>query len=179
MFLEKLIDFLLDAWKWASPFAWVQPWEGGVRITSALGWQRIAVVGPGLHVKCPFLQVIETAEVASTTLNLPPQSLITQDDVPVVAGGVVKFSIRDILPLFTRVVDREDVLRDVALGAVFQAVRQRTWAVIVSDRGDMEREIRGAIADQVNVFGFKVERFTFSDLSRCRSIRLLQEGVVK
>jgi regulator of protease activity HflC (stomatin/prohibitin superfamily) len=175
MLLEKLFDLLFGAYKWASPFAWVQPWEGGVLITSFLRWQRVTPIGPGLHVKMPFLQVCEVLDVAMTTHNLPPQSLTTLDGRSIAVGGVVKFSIKDVLPLFTSVVSRDDVLRDVSMGAIHRAVSVRPWASIIQDVAVIEKEIRQHIADDVNRLGFKIERFTFTDLAIVRAIRLMQE----
>lgn len=172
---ERLIDLILDLSKWAAPVVWVQPWEGGVRITSLGRFQRISAVGPGLHFKVPFLQLIELADVAATTINLPPQSLTSHDGRPVTASGIVKYSIKDVRPLFTAVVDREDVLRDVALGAIAEAIELRTWDAIMAQRAEIRREIRGAIAKAVNDYGYKIERFTFSDLGAVRTIRLMQE----
>lgn len=173
--LERLIDVLLDLSKWAAPVVWVQPWEAAVRITSLGSRQRVTAIGPGLHAKMPFLQLIETADVAATTINLPPQSLTSRDGKSVTAAGIVKYMIKDVRPLFTAVVDREDVLRDVALGAIAEAVEHRTWEELIADRPLVRREVRASITKEVAHYGYKVERFTFSDLSQGRTIRLMQE----
>jgi regulator of protease activity HflC (stomatin/prohibitin superfamily) len=172
---DRLLDVALELSKWAAPVAHIQPWEGGVRITSFLSRQRVRAIGPGLHFKIPFIQIIETTEVVTTTQNLPPQSLTTKDGKSVTVSGIIKFSIKDVVPLFTSVVDREDVLRDVALGAIHRAVRSREWGEIIKDQGTLEKEVRSSIADDVNKLGFKIERFTFSDLASVRTIRLMQE----
>jgi len=172
---ERLIDLLLDLSKWLSPVAWIQPWEAGVRITSFGRWQRVRALGPGLHLKLPVFQLIEATAAATTTANLPPQSLTSRDGRAVTAAGVIKYSIKDPTPLFSRLVGREDAIRDVALGAIARAVRARTWDEVVSQADAMEREIRAAIATEAKPWGYKVERFTFSDLGVVRTIRLMQE----
>jgi len=172
---DKLIDLLLQFGKFLFPVRWVQPWEGGVRITSFLHWQWVSAVGPGLHFKIPLIQLIEVTDVATTTDNLPPQTLTTKDGRSVTAAGIVKYNVKDVRPLFTAVVNRMDVLRDVSLGAIARVVRERTWDEAQNSVGAMEKEVRDAIASEVNKFGFKVERFTFSDFGVVRTIRLLQE----
>jgi len=172
---EKLIDVLLDLSKWLTPVVWINAWEDGVRFTSFGFGMRTHKLGPGLHFKLPIFQTIEHTETAMTTCNLPPQSLTTRDGKSVGASGVITYSIKDVVPLFTKIVHREDALRDVGLGALAKAVRKRTWPEIIDGMDGIETEVRKAIVDKVRGRGYAIEDFTCSDLATGRTIRLMQE----
>ena len=49
--------------------------------------------GPGLFVLIPFVDKMERVDLRTVTLNVPPQEVITKDNVPVRVNAVAYFRI--------------------------------------------------------------------------------------
>ena len=156
-----------------TPAHWINPWEGGVRITRG---KHVIELGPGIHFKVPLLQRIEKTETAYQTLNLPPQSLTTKDDCAVHLGGVVPYRVKSVVAFFTKIADQDTYLRDKAMSALEDAVSSRRWEDLVRDSAGFKDEITKNIKSAVYGKGYEVDKFHLTDKVRGRAIRLLIGG---
>jgi regulator of protease activity HflC (stomatin/prohibitin superfamily) len=129
------------------------------------------VLAGGLHWKWPFVDEVVTENVFITTVRLQPQTVTTQDNQSVVLAGVVRYRVVDVEMYQTRIGDQHDVLIDTAMGAVLRAAREMTFEQLCDD--PPESKIASNIRRQVKDFGMGVESFTFTDIGRIRSIRLI------
>lgn len=167
--IEKLLDLLEKLWTLASPLVIVHPWQGG--IVMRLGKYHRALE-QGYHPKWPLAEDFVLTETCTTTLRLEPQSLTTRDDVPVVVGSIVKYRIQDVRKYVCDVWDQKDVLADTTMGAIARKVESTTYADLRS--GNPARDVIDDVREELNKFGFKVSKITFTDFCRMRSIRLVQ-----
>ncbi len=167
--IERILDLLAGGWDLIAPLFVVKVYEGGVVLRFGK-YQR--TVEPGLHFKWPLVDLHQTTKTCVTTMRLPPQTLTTADDHSVVVSAVVKYQVRDVRPLLTEIWDAADVLADTCMGAIRRTVNDKSYADLV--KADAEDAVLERIRAEVNRYGFKVHRLTFTDLGRVRSIRLVQ-----
>jgi regulator of protease activity HflC (stomatin/prohibitin superfamily) len=167
--LEKLIDLLAGVWSSLRPYEVVEAYNRGV----VLRFGRYSrTLQPGIHWKWPLAEDVVSVIACITTLPLAPQTLTTQDDVGVVVAAVVKYEITKPESYVTEIWDQRDVLADVTMGAVRQAVVAMKYADLIAN--PPEDRIIELVRKAVNRYGFKVHAITFTDLGRVRSLRLIQ-----
>ncbi|HUW09895.1 MAG TPA: SPFH domain-containing protein [Anaerolineae bacterium] len=68
------------------PFYMLRPYERGIQET--LGrYQRF--VQPGLGLQIPFVSIVRVRDIREHTMDIPPQSVITKDNVEIAVDGVM------------------------------------------------------------------------------------------
>lgn len=167
---EKLIDVILQGWGMLKPGFIVLAYEGGVVLR--LGKFHRSV-DPGFHFKWPLIETEITTFTAITTLDLRPQTITTLDNKSVVVSAVVKYQIRDAKPFLLDIWDSVDVLKDVTMGAIKQTIARLPYAGLNDPA--VEAAVLEVVRKEVNQFGFKIHRVTFTDLGQIRSFRLIGE----
>lgn len=165
---DRLFDFLARFGGEALP-AFVVPVYQNAAVLRFGKYHRTAT--PGFHWKIPFVDEVYKENVFLTTVRLQPQTLTTKDGASVVVAGVVKYQVVDVQPYLSRIGDQHDLLIDTAMGAILRAVRDVDYEALLSDPPELK--IASAIRRAVKPFGVDIEAFTFTDLGRVRTIRLM------
>lgn len=165
---DRILDIIIKAWDSLLPFEIVKVYEAGAVLRFGRFHRKVE---PGLAWKIPFAEDIITANTVLTTLRLIPQTLTTADNQSVVIGAIIKYRIEDVEAYVTQIWDQHDVLADVTMGAIGDAVAKATWADLLVNRLD----VIGVVRRQVNQYGFKIHNITFTDYGRVRSLRLIQQ----
>jgi len=165
---DKLIDFLIRFWDWAKPFEIVLAYEAGIMLRFG---RYHATLSPGFYFKIPLVDYAITANSTITTLQLRPQTLTTKDDQQVVIGAIVKYQIKDIKPFLLDIWDSVDVLNDVTLGAIKSVVNDLSYADLIHT--NVEAIVIDTVRKEVNQFGFRIHKITFTDMGKIRTIRLM------
>jgi regulator of protease activity HflC (stomatin/prohibitin superfamily) len=166
---EKLIDLIVQLWERIAPAEIVKAYEGGVVLRFG---KYHRTVGPGLRWKWPVMEHLLTTNTCVTTQRLPPQTLTTKDDHPVVISAIIKYQIRDPKPFLLDIWDSVDVLADVTMGAIKSAVNENTYPDLVAH--PIERRVVELVRKEVNKYGFQIHAVTFTDMGKVKSLRLLQ-----
>lgn len=152
------------------PCTVLDEYEGGV----VLRWGRLdREIGPGFHWLFPPIMYRALTEVVVTQPhNLVAQSLTTRDDVPIVISAVITSRVSDVAKLLLEVEGREQAIADSTLGVVASCVARATYDEVREDsfRQTVLREVRRL----ARKYGVDVLNVQFSDLQRCRSLRLVQ-----
>lgn len=167
--LEKLLDILAQGWDMITPVFVVKEYEGGVLLRFGLYSRTLE---GGLHWKIPLIDLHILTKTCITTMHLPPQTITTQDDKSVVAAAIVKYQVKDPRPFLLKIWDSPDVLADTTMGSIRSAINSRTYAELFSPT--LEADILAKIRAEVNEYGFKIHKFTFTDLGKARTFRLMQ-----
>lgn len=167
--LEKILDIIILGWDYVKPYVVLDEFEGG-------GVLRLGrynrTLGPGFHWKWPCFERVWEVTTCETTLRLEPQTLTSKDGRAVVVGGIVKYEIKNVKPFICDIWDQKDVLADVAMGAIQEVVTDTEYETLVAT--PPRKKVLDAIRSEVNQYGFKVNRFTFTDLAATMSLRLIQ-----
>lgn len=171
---DRLIDLFIQLKETLLPWTIIHAYEGGVVLRFG---KYNRTVAPGFHWKWPLIEHDLTAKTCVTTMELRPQTLTTKDNHGVVVSAIVKYQIKDVKPFLLDIWDSTDVLKDVTMGAIKGAVNEHTWEQLVEL--PVEQAVLEAVRKEVNRYGFKIEKVTFVDMGKVRSLRLMQTGVDK
>lgn len=165
---DKIIELIAQGWMHLTPCYTVVPSQnaGVLRLGKYLRTDL-----PGFHWKWPIIDEVNTQDVCHTTMRVPPQTLTTKDRKTIVVGGIIKYYIKDVKPYICDILDQKDVLLDVTMGAVFKAVLSRTFDQILD--APPSTEIANLVREKVNVYGFKLLDFNFTDLGDILTVRLM------
>lgn len=166
---EKLIDLIVAMWSRLCPAEIVRVYESAAVLRFGKYHRTLE---PGLHWKWPVIEEVIVVETCLTTLRLPPQTLTTKNDVSVVVSAIIKYQIVNVENYVTKIWDQHDVLADVTMGAILTAVNEVDYTDLVTT--PPERRVLETVRAEVNQYGFKIYKITFTDLGRIRSLRLIQ-----
>lgn len=170
MFFEKLLDMLKEGWELLCPFVVIAAYQNAGVLRFGLYHRTLK---PGFHWKWPLAEEINQQEVTMTTMRLPPQTLTTKDGKSVVAAIAVKYWLADVQPYITNCTDQKDVLIDVGMGALHDAVMAVTWDELASEPHTVVRAILEQIRKEVNEYGFRIKGIKFTDRGTMKSLRLV------
>lgn len=170
---EKLFDLLRDAWVGLKPFFVVDVYEtaGVLRFGK---YHRTAP--PGLHWKIPFVDAPVEITTCRTTVRLPTQYLTTKDDVAVAVAAIIAYEIVDVKPYITGIFDQHDVLCDVTMGAIRQAVAMAGYKDLVEN--PPEERVATAVRRKANRFGFSIDSVTFTNFTKARPLMLITQSAI-
>jgi len=168
-----LIEVLVSIADWFRFWIIMDEYEAGVVLR--LGRYHRSI-GPGLHFKWFIFEEEMTARTSITTMELRPQSLYTKDKTSIVVNAIIKYSVTDAKPFLLEVWDANDVLRDVTMGALRNAIHQVNYDDILSGESDIEKLCTRLVRAEVNQFGFKIYKITLTDIGTFKTIRLLQDA---
>lgn len=165
---EKLLDLIFQAGSGLLPFR-VVPVAKMAAVLRLGKFHRTCA--PGFHWKLPFIEEFMVESTAITTVRLDPQTLTTIDDVSIVVASIIKYQIVDVEKYVTQCWDQVDVVRDVTMGAIRKQVCADRYDTTLAE--EQERRILSAVRDEVNRFGFKIHKITFTDLAKVKTLRLM------
>jgi len=130
---------------------------------------------PGLRWWWPLTSEIEVIPVARQTLNTSTQALMTRDGKQVVAGGVVVYSIQDIVKAIgERNYDVDETVNDISQAALVEVVT--TWnldELLENITGKVEEDLTATCRKALRCYGVYVSRAALTDFSEARAINLL------
>lgn len=165
---ERILDFLASSWNLLRPVLVVSDFEGGVILRFGRYHRTIA---PGLHWKLPLADNAIVTSTVTTTMALRPQTLTTKDDLTIVVSAIVKYHISDVRAYLLDIWDSADVINDLTLGTIREIVASVNYADL---RGRaMEVEVLADIRDEASRYGVHIDKVTFSDLGKVKSLRLI------
>lgn len=169
---DKLVDLLVQFVDLFKFVRFVYPWQRGIVLR--LG-NYARTVEPGWRFVAPFhIEQLMTEHVVVTTTNLPAQSLTTEDGVSVVVGAVVTWHCADVKKLLLEVEGRFEAVADTVLGVVASCVAGTTWDGLTSEA--FLRRVTRLARVRAKRYGIAIDEVAFSDLARCRSLRLFGGG---
>lgn len=165
---DRLLDFLLAFGGKLLPFTILDAYEQGVVLRFGT-YQR--TIGPGYHWIIPFgVDKVLSDSCVLSTARLNPQSLTTADGTQCVVGAVITSKVRDIRKLLLDCEDKDQALIDMSFGIIAAEVVKAKWDDLHTE--EFQDKVTKAVRARGFRFGLEVERVQFSDLARCRSIRL-------
>jgi len=154
-----------------SPVVTINPDERGVLVRLGKINRQLA---PGLYFKWPVFDQIEKRSVVDTIADLNTQSLITKDLKTVTVSGRLRYRIVNITKAHFAVFDIDEALieecetavADVVMGCTLQELAQHHKA---------KSTVLGLIDEAVAEWGIDAQDFSFTNLTPCRAMRLMQE----
>lgn len=147
---------------------------GGVKWVNG---KKVVGLGPGLHWYWPITTDVDVIVTARQTLNLPTQVLTTKDRKSVVVGGLVVYRIMDVVrAIGERNFDVDDTVRDVCMAALMEVVSDLDFDDLLTNPKDVSVNLKQSARKALRKFGVSVVHAFLTDLSQCKTYRLIGDG---
>jgi len=170
--LEPIIAWLKDIWRELWPLQTVDAWEEGVMLRYG---KFHKMVTPGLWRKWPWVDNIITTPIATTTMDLPAQSITTFDGKAVTVTAIVKYKVTDSKIFLLEVMDTRDALADTTMGIIARLILDSTWEELRGDQ--INNEITKKARIQAKKYGIEIEQVTLKDIIQAISLRHFNGGL--
>jgi len=139
----------------------VQQYERGVifvlgRLTGAKG--------PGLFLVPPFISRMTKVDLRIVTLTVPPQEVITRDNVTIKVTAVIYFYVVDPVAAVVNVVSFLQATTQIGQTTLRNVLGQSELDELLSQRNKINRELQAIIDEQTERWGVKVTAVEIKDV---------------
>jgi len=145
----------------ASAIKVVREYERGVIFR--LG-RLIGAKGPGLFLIIPIVDKMVKVDLRTITLDVPPQEVITRDNVPASVNAVVYFRVMDPQAAVVEVVDHIEATRQISMTTLRSVLGKAELDGILSEREKLNRELQAIIDEHTDPWGIKVSIVEIKDV---------------
>jgi regulator of protease activity HflC (stomatin/prohibitin superfamily) len=139
----------------------LQQYEEGVVFT--LG-KFSGIRKPGLRLVVPILQRMVRVDLRIRTLDIEKQQVMTKDNVPVFANGVVFFKVLKPADAIIKVQDYEYAIAQYAQTALRDVIGGMSLDTVLSERQKIGDEIRTVVDKETDQWGLDVQVIKLQDI---------------
>ncbi|MDD3014176.1 MAG: slipin family protein [Candidatus Gastranaerophilales bacterium] len=143
----------------------------GIRI--AAQWEKAVILrlgsfytvkGPGIFYVIPFIDYAKFLDMRILTLNIPKQSVITKDNVPVEIDGVVFFKVDDAQKSIISIQDYRFAISQYAQNSLRDVAGGLSLDEILSERERVQMEVYEHFKGKVMEWGLQVDSVRILDI---------------
>jgi regulator of protease activity HflC (stomatin/prohibitin superfamily) len=139
----------------------VQQYERGVifvlgRLTGAKG--------PGLFLVPPFISRMSKVDLRIVTLTVPPQEVITRDNVTIKVTAVLYFYVVDPIAAVVNVVNFNQATTQIGQTTLRNVLGQSELDELLAERKKINRDLQAIIDEQTERWGVKVTAVEIKDV---------------
>jgi regulator of protease activity HflC (stomatin/prohibitin superfamily) len=120
--------------------------------------------GPGLYFIIPIVDKVVKVDLRTVTLNVPPQEVITKDNVPVRVNAVAYFRIIDANASQVQVENFMVATSQIAQTTLRSILGQHVLDELLSEREKLNAMLQTQIDDQTSPWGIKVSIVEVKDV---------------
>jgi regulator of protease activity HflC (stomatin/prohibitin superfamily) len=120
--------------------------------------------GPGVFILIPFVDRMEKVDLRTVTLNVPPQEVITKDNVPVRVNAVAYFRIVEPKAAIVQVENYMVATSQIAQTTLRSVLGQHVLDELLSEREKINAILQRIIDDQTGPWGVKVSVVEVKDV---------------
>jgi regulator of protease activity HflC (stomatin/prohibitin superfamily) len=153
MYLEYVIPLLIVASIVFAAFRVLREYERGV--VFFLGRFQ-AVKGPGLIIIIPIIQKMVRVDLRVITMDIPPQDVISKDNVTVHVSAVLYFRVVDAERAIIQVEDYYNATGQLAQTTLRSVLGQHDLDEMLSQRDKLNEDIQSILDEQTASWGIKV-----------------------
>ncbi len=139
----------------------VKEYERGVAFR--LGRLR-GPLGPGIVVVLPGVDKLVRVDLRTVTLTIPPQEVITRDNVTARVNAVVLFRVTDPTKSVMAVENFAVATSQIAQTTLRSVVGRADLDTLLAHRADLNEDLAASIASQTERWGIKVEVVEIKDV---------------
>src|ERR1700724_2695669 len=139
----------------------VQQYERGVIFV--LG-RLIGAKGPGLFLVPPFISRMMKVDLRIVTLTVPPQEVITRDNVTIKVTAVIYFYVVDPAHAVVNVVNFMQATTQIGQTTLRNVLGQSELDELLSERNKINRELQTIIDEATERWGVKVTAVEIKDI---------------
>lgn len=145
----------------ASAIRIVREYERGVIFR--LG-RLVGAKGPGLFFIIPFVDKMVKVDLRTITLDVPPQEVITEDNVPVHVNAVVYFRVMNPTAAVVEVLDFIEATRQISMTTLRSIVGKSELDELLTERERLNRELQKIVDEHTDPWGVKVITVEIKDV---------------
>jgi len=120
--------------------------------------------GPGLFILIPIIDRMVRVDLRTITLNIPPQEVITKDNVPARVNAVAYFRIIDPNDAITKVENFMVATSQIAQTTLRSVLGQHTLDELLSERDKINAILQQIIDEATSPWGIKVSIVEVKDV---------------
>jgi len=139
----------------------VQEYERGVIFV--LG-RLIGAKGPGLFLVPPLISRMSKVDLRIVTLTVPPQEVITRDNVTIKVTAVVYFYVTDPIAAVVNVVNFNQATTQIGQTTLRNVLGQSELDELLAQRNKINRDLQVIIDEQTEHWGVKVTAVEIKDV---------------
>ncbi|MEO6866621.1 MAG: SPFH domain-containing protein [Gaiellales bacterium] len=154
-------------------------WERGVILR--LGRALPGTKGPGLILLIPIIDRMRKVDTRVVTLQVPPQEVITRDNVSTTVTAVILFRVVDAYDAIIRNVDFMYATSQVAQTALRSILGQHSLDQLLAEREEINERLQVVIDSQTAPWGVKVSIVEVKDVEIPEEMRqaLAKEAIAE
>jgi regulator of protease activity HflC (stomatin/prohibitin superfamily) len=115
-----------------------------------------AVKGPGLILVVPVVQTMERVDMRTRVLDVPPQDVISRDNVSVRVNAVVYFRVLDPEKAIIQVEAYNQATSELAQTTLRSVVGQHELDQMLAERDQLNVDVQRILDEQTDAWGIKV-----------------------
>lgn len=124
----------------------------------------VGAKGPGLFFIIPLVDKMVKVDLRTITLDVPPQEVITRDNVPVNVNAVVYFRVMDPQAAVVEVLDFVEATRQISMTTLRSVLGRVELDDILAEREKLNRELQQIIDEHTDPWGIKVSTVEIKDV---------------
>ncbi len=124
----------------------------------------IALRGPGLRFLIPIIDQMVRVDLRTVTLNVPPQEVITRDNVTVRVNAVCYFRVMDPDKAITEIENYLVATSQIAQTTLRSVLGKAELDALLSERETLNAELQAIIDEQTEPWGIKVSTVEVKDV---------------
>jgi regulator of protease activity HflC (stomatin/prohibitin superfamily) len=127
--------------------------------------------GPGIIVIIPFVDKMIKTDLRTVTMDVPPQDIITHDNVPVKVNAVVYFRVMDPAKSIVKIEKFILATSQIAQTTLRSILGQVDLDDLLSRREKINKELQKIIDEQTDPWGVKVSTVEIKDVELPQTIQ--------
>jgi regulator of protease activity HflC (stomatin/prohibitin superfamily) len=131
----------------------LREYERGVVFTLGRFW---GVKGPGLIILIPFVQQMVRVDLRTRVLDVPPQDVISRDNVSVQVNAVIYYRVMDPEKAILQVENYDQATSELAQTTLRSVVGQHELDEMLAERENLNKDLRTILDAQTDAWGIKV-----------------------
>jgi regulator of protease activity HflC (stomatin/prohibitin superfamily) len=129
------------------------------------------VKGPGIFLIIPFVDKMVKVDLRTVTLDVPPQDVITKDNVPVKVNAVVYFRVMDPAKAIVEIENYKVGTYQIAQTTLRSILGQAELDDLLSRREKINKELQVIVDEQTDPWGIKVSIVEIKDVELPETIQ--------
>ena len=127
--------------------------------------------GPGIFLIIPFVDKMVKVDLRTVTLDVPPQDVITKDNVPVKVNAVVYFRVMDPAKAIVEIENYKVGTYQIAQTTLRSILGQADLDDLLSRREKINKELQVIVDEQTDPWGIKVSIVEIKDVELPETIQ--------
>jgi len=127
--------------------------------------------GPGIFLIIPFVDKMIKVDLRTVTLDVPPQDIITKDNVPVNVNAVCYFRVMEPEKAIVQIENYKIATSQIAQTTLRSILGQAELDDLLSRREKINKELQAIIDEQTDPWGIKVSIVEIKDVELPQTIQ--------